>query len=231
MKTAYPIPMISLISGLKSIQLARAGRIRDVSTVRGIVMIGSSCAGKSVVVDAVRNSCKLADDGVEVPTRYITRPKRHGDNTTENRYVSTAEFEQLVATGHIGINWIRKMEGNREERYGFGKTTRGMLPIISGNNAFFDNPKSVQPAGLGDEVLIIGVYAPDSVRKQRLLSRSPDLVHQRPAEVAYRLGDSSENIINQADCLIHNYGAREALGIREVVEFIGRLLAAIRMAE
>lgn len=119
------------------------------------------------------------------------------------------------------------MEGGREERYGFRKVLGERLPVYSGNNALYDNANSVRPEGATSNSLFLGVYAPDEIRKQRLLARSPDLLKDNPAEVEYRLGDSSDNILSHIHLVVDNYGDLMEIATVEVVqliEFIHKML-------
>lgn len=210
-----------LETGLTSI--TRTDRLHGCSSIEGIVIVGSSAVGKSVIVHAIRNSRCLARSDVSVPRRYITRPKRRGDTAVENCHVSEAEFLRKVKSGHIGLRWTRKMEGDREERYGFEITKNMCFPVFSGNNAFYNNRDSVQPALLRGNLLVVGVYAPDRVREDRLYSRSPDLFRNYPDEVEYRLGDSSENIFDHVDYVVHNYGDYEGVATAEIAKFVSRI--------
>lgn len=218
----------SLITGLESVCIQNLDKFGTLEQVNGVVIVGSTCAGKSVIVDAVRQSYLALQGIIEVPKRYITRPQRANDNTTENAFVTPEEFQAKVESGEIGLHWIRKMEGGRQERYGFHQTSPDALPVYSGNNALYDNSDSVRPEGVLKNALMLGVYAPDDVRRDRLVSRSPDLLKERPDEVAYRLGDSSENILPNIHLLLNNHGQHEQVSKTEVIRLIERITCAQR---
>jgi len=150
------------------------------------------------------------------------------DNTVENAFVTPEEFQAKVDGGEIGLHWVRKMEGDREERYGFHRTTGDALPVYSGNNALYNNPESVRPDGILKNALMLGVYAPDEVRRERLVSRSPDLLKDRPEEVAYRLGDSSENMLPHIHVLVDNHGQHEQVSRADVMRLIERIACVRR---
>lgn len=121
------------------------------------------------------------------------------------------------------------MEGDREERYGFHQTATGRLAVYSGNNALYDNPNSVNPREVLKNTLMLGIYAPDDVRKDRLMQRSPDLFRDQPDEAEYRLQDSSNNILPHVHVVVDNYGELEANATVEIVKLI-ELLAQTRRA-
>lgn len=215
--------LLNIVADLESIRVGAGAEVRALTPLDGVVFVGSSCAGKSVIVDGMRQSTQLAEMGGVVPIRYISRPRRLRDSTTENRHVTMDEFEANVQSGEIAVHWVRKMERDRQERYGFTKVNDGEFPIYSGNNAFFNNPESIRPSGLHTRLLVVGVYAPDSVREERLCERSPNLLHQRPDEVLYRLGDSSANILPHVDVVVHNYGEYENIVVADVLELVSRI--------
>ncbi len=223
-----PKPSPSLVAGLESVRVQNQDKFGALEQIDGVIIVGSTCAGKSVVVDAVRQSYLALQGIIEVPKRYITRPQREKDNTVENAFVTPEEFQAKVESGDIGLHWIRKMEGDRQERYGFHRTTGDALPIFSGNNALYNNSDSVRPEDILKNAIMLGVYAPDEVRRERLVSRSPDLLKDRPDEVVYRLGDSSENMLPHVHVLVDNHGQREQVSRAEVLRLIERIACVRR---
>ncbi|MDO8648694.1 MAG: NUDIX domain-containing protein [Candidatus Peregrinibacteria bacterium] len=223
-----PKPSLSLVSGLESVRIQNQEKFDALEKIDGVVIVGSTCAGKSVVVDAIRQSYLALQGIIDVPKRYITRPQRAKDNIVENAFVTPEEFQTKVDGDEIGLHWIRKMEGDREERYGFHRTTGDALPVYSGNNALYNNSESVRPEGVLKNALMLGVYAPDDVRRERLVSRSPDLLKDRPEEVAYRLGDSSENMLPHIHVLVDNHGQHEQASRAEVMRLIERIVCVRR---
>lgn len=218
----------SLISGLESVKIQNQDKLNEPSQIESVAIVGSTCAGKSVVVDAIRQSYLAMQGIIEIPKRYITRSQRGNDNIVENEFVTAEEFQAKVESGDIGLHWVRKMEGDRKERYGFHQPTQDVLPVYSGNNALYNNPDSVRPEGILRNSLMVGIYAPDDVRRDRLVSRSPDLLRDRPDEVEYRLGDSSENMLPHIDILVNNYGQNEEISKIEIMRLIERIACVRR---
>jgi len=191
--------------------------------VDGVVVVGSTCAGKTTLANAVRDSQLVRDGRVSVPARYITRPRRANDSIEENVHVSVADFESRVRNGEIALRWSRPMESGRKEHYGFEAVPAQSLPVYSANNAVYANPTSIWPAGTLDRALLVGVHAPDEVRAQRLRERSPDLFDNCRAEVAYRLGDQSKNVLPHVAVVIDNHGELEEAAIAEIVQLVERI--------
>ena len=177
------------------------------------MIVGSTCSGKSTIVDVVRNKAKE----IVVPKRIITRPKRLNDNLIENTFRSKDEFQKMIHSGDIGLHWTRKMEGSREEQYGFESVSAEKFVVYSGNNALYDNKESVRPKETLDNHLYVGVFAPDEVRKNRLLSRSPDM---QPEELDYRLNDKSENILPHCHIIVNNFGPTENCSGADLIKLI-----------
>jgi len=216
------------IDGLDSIRVQDESKLGTLTNIDSVAIVGSTCSGKSIIVDAIRSAVELKGL-VDVPMRYITRPKRGKDNTIENTHLDGDEFQDKVDAGDIGLHWVRRMEGDREERYGFHQTDTDRLAVYSGNNALYNNPNSINPKGVLENTLILGVHAPDNVRKDRLMQRSPDLFRDQPDEAAYRLQDSSDNILPHVHAVVDNHGELEANATAEIVELI-ELLAQTRRA-
>ncbi len=223
-----PKHLPSLVSDLKSLQIKNQDKFNEPSQIDSVVIVGSTCAGKSVIVDAIRQSYLAMQGIIQIPKRYITRAQRGNDNIVENAFVTTDEFQAKVERGDIGLHWVRKMEGDRKELYGFHQPTQDVLPVYSGNNALYNNPDSVRPEGILRNSLMVGIYAPDDVRRDRLVSRSPDLLRDRPDEVEYRLGDSSENMLPHIDVLVNNYGQNEQVTKSEVMRLVERIVCIRR---
>ncbi len=179
----------------------------EISNIAGIAFVGSSASGKTTIVNSVRGYAQVGDE-VVIPRRYITRPPRRGDDMTENLHIQRADLYQKIQTGEVTVSWVRHMEGKREELYGFEATDKKKLAIYSANNDLCR-----RAGGVGRNILVVGVYAPDDVRERRLLSRSPDMSR---GETAYRLGDSSKNIVPFAHILIKNYGETETAALADV---------------
>ncbi len=213
--------MTQLLEGCRSLRVPDTARAR--TRIDSVVIIGSTCAGKTTLLDAIRDSELVSQQRVVIPPRFITRPGRHADCTTENVHLSLAEFEAKVESDEIDVSWVRHMESGREERYGFPPTPSGQLPVYSGNNAVYAKAARIRPARALDNAFLIGVYAPDPVRERRLRERSPDLYSECCEEVAYRLADRSDSILPHVDVIIDNHGALEAAALVDIVQIVGRI--------
>jgi ribose 1,5-bisphosphokinase PhnN len=139
-------------------------------------------------------------DGLAIPLRYITRPKRKNDDLVENQPVALNAFQDFIKQGRIDVWWQRPMEGSRVEHYGFAAVSRPeKLKIYSANNAIVRD-KNAKLEKLGN-YKILAMKAEHAVRADRLSKRSPDL---SPAEIEYRLGDDASDVIQKADYVIDN---------------------------
>ena len=205
--------------GLNSIRL-RSRNLERLEQISNVIFVGSSLVGKSTLVDAVRSAIKTNESLAsvfQIPKRVITRPQRANDNLIENQFATVDEFEEMVRHGNIGLHWVRKMEGNREERYGFLNMDKNKISIFSGNNAIINNKESVMPPDLLDHSLIIAVYSPDDLRNERMQERSPDLVKDKPQEVKYRLSDRAINMYPEAHIVVKNFGRFQDLVKEDIV--------------
>lgn len=204
---------------LSSIRL-RTRNLEKLKQISDVIFVGSSLVGKTTLVDAVRNAMKT-DEALasvfQIPKRVITRPQRANDNLVENQFLTTDEFEKMVQRGDIGLHWVRKMEGNREERYGFLNVDKNKIPVFSGNNAIINNKESVMPPELLKQSLIIAVYSPDDLRDERMRQRSPDLIKDKPQEVKYRLSDRAINMYPEAHLVVKNFGRYQDLAKEDLV--------------
>lgn len=212
------------LSGTRSLRVPDPERLAAVSRVECIVIVGSTCAGKTTLVDAIRRSKPYADGVVDIPVRYITRPPRGGDSLVENVHVTDDEFEARVQAGSIVLRWLRSMGPGRTIRYGFGPPRAGAFPVYSANNAIYAPGGDVRPVGAIAHALLVGVYAPDELRAERLRRRSPDLWSQ-PDEVASRLEDRAASIEPHVHVVIEDHGDLELVSPSEIVALVTRVAA------
>lgn len=218
----------ALVEGLRSIRLGQLDRIPPLESLPGIAIVGSTCSGKSTIVDAIRESELTKSAQIDVPKRCITRPQRKNDNLVENMFLTPEELTAAQDEGKLAFSWVRHMENGRTEQYGFFKPQDGALPVYSGNNALYEHPEDITPSGALEPMLFVGIYAPDEVREERLKERSPDLFRDKPDEVKYRLGDSSKNMLGHVGIVIDKHGHTSRQSEKDVLVFLERLIAARR---
>lgn len=214
---------------LNSIKL-HSEKLADLQKINSVIFVGSSLTGKTTLVDAIRQAVienpKLALY-ISIPKRVVTRPKRENDNLDENDFASYAEFDRMIQNGKIEVHWVRKMEGARTEQYGFLSAKHKTIPVYSANNAVINNRESVQPSYLLNNALIIAVYAPEKIRRERLLKRSSDLINEKPEEVAYRLSDKAANMLSYAHVVVKNFGKNMNRTKKDMVELIRLVVANV----
>jgi ribose 1,5-bisphosphokinase PhnN len=209
------------LAGLRSIRVPDPVRLTRLERIGCVVIVGSTCTGKSTLVQAIRQSSLCTQGLVDVPVRYLTRPPRGGDDTVENVYVSADEFASRSRAGEIAIAWQREIEAGRIVSYGFAAPRAGALAVYSANNALFVAGAELSPPGAFADALWIGVVAPDPLRAERLQHRSPDL-WSRPGEVARRLEDRASSVEGHVHVIVDNHGELEAVAIHEVLSLVER---------
>lgn len=211
----------------REIAEGRAVRIRDrdrlaaLGPIDAVVIVGPTCVGKTTLVAAVRDSELCATGAVDVPTRFITRPPRAGDDLVENVHVTDDELAARIAAGEVELRWIRRMDGGRTIRYGFARPRAGALPVFSANNAILAADAELLPAASLDHALRIAVHAPSELRAQRLRTRSPDL-WAHPDEVAHRLAEPTLDA--GVHVVIDNHGELEPVAKAELVALVRSLV-------
>lgn len=165
-----------------------------------IVVVGPSCAGKTTLVDSIRQA---RIPKVFVATRYVTRPRRQNDSDQENLHLCPSDFDQRKDAGEIAWSWTREMQGDKVTRYGFDKAPSGELAVYSANNALYRNSQSIHPASLVKNAIWIGATAPIEIRRQRMQERSADLSEP---EREFRLADLGSDMASHVHLLAHGYG-------------------------
>ena len=208
--------MFDIQSLILDLPLNRGGNNRDAFTEKpkNIVVIGSSGAGKTTLINFIKNGTELVKQNhVFVPKRYITREKRLGDDLVENQHTTEENFAMLVMDNEINVHWERDLGGSKREHYGFASAVNeeGVL-LYSANNAIVRPNVNLHPKQFLENSLIIGVYLPDDTRTARFGERSPDLKKDKQHEVAKRLSDSSDNILQYSDIIIDNSAPPEQVG-------------------
>lgn len=214
--------ILERVAGLSSLVVDRRSDLAQLISIKRIVIVGSSCTGKSTLVDAVRDDLELSGP-VDVPVRAITRAARQNDSFIENKTLSEAEFLAAAQRGAIEISWIRKIEGGMETRYGFKRHRADTkLSVLSGNNALLGNPESIKPTGILDkDTLWIGINAPEELRAERMKERSPDF---DPKKVAYRMGELASSVRGRVHLVIENHGENEKTAPADLVTLVKEVL-------
>jgi ribose 1,5-bisphosphokinase PhnN len=212
--------MTRAIADGRAVRVLDRARVAALGSIEAVVIVGPTCVGKTTLVDAVRDSELCASGVVDVPTRFITRTPRGGDNLVENVHVTVEDFGSRVGAGEIELCWIRRMEGGRAVRYGFARPRSGAIAVFSANNAILAFDAELSPVGALDHALVIGVHAPPEVRAQRLQQRSPDLL-AHPEEVAHRLAEPASCDVH---VVIDNFGELESVTRAEIVTLLRSLV-------
>jgi ribose 1,5-bisphosphokinase PhnN len=216
--------LVNLIDQLTTAYIQNKRMIRDLEYVDSVAVVGSSCTGKTRLVDAVRNNKDCIDANIKVPLRFISRPKRNSDRrTTENCHLARQDFLSKVENGEMQFSWTRNMEGDRTELYGFERVEKANIIVYSSNNAIFNNAESLQPKDKLSNTLILGVYAPEDVIKIRMKEKLQDIAKLNPSEITYRLSDKTINIFPYVHIVTHNYHKHEQYAESEFVQFIIKL--------
>ena len=170
-----------------------------------IIVTGSSCSGKTTFVNRIRESIKLNDE-IAIPKRYITRPKRLGDDNLENNHVSHGEFADLIKNSFINFYWPRKLKskGDEPEMYGFN-IEENKINILSANNDCFRfitrNSQQFRHLNNYEYVRFIHIHSDVETRAERINKRSPDLSDE---EVGIRISDDGMDVYGSADLVIKN---------------------------
>jgi hypothetical protein len=175
-----------------------------------IIVVGSSGNGKTTLVNGLR----AHDDQFIFPKRFITRPRRKGDDLVENEHVRPDRFDHLLGTGGIGIAWSRPLGKTRVERYGFESTEPDpdRIVVYSANNALLRDENAMVPSGFFEDCFIVLVKAPDDIRRDRMFGRSPDIAHE---EMDIRIRDNGLDLVPKAHLVIdtHSFGPDHAVAL------------------
>lgn len=214
--------LAALVAATRSLRFERAAPSR----IDAIAIVGATCSGKTTVVAAVRAA---AIEGVDVPRRFVTRAPRPDDAAAEAGYLTPEQLDAAIAAGDVGVWWSRELEVGRAERYAFALPAPGSLPVYSANNALYA-PGNAHPAGAFVNALLIGVYAPDAVRDQRLRARSPALLRDRPNEARARMAERADAMRSRVHIVIQNHGALEADAPADLVALVRAVQLRYRCA-
>lgn len=215
--------LVNLIKGFSTIRIGGRQFTGQCRVFKGVIIVGSSCSGKTTLIDRIRNSELCRSGKLSVPLRYTTRTKRQNDSSRENSYISKEVFLKMIEGSQLRFYWKKRFDAFREESFGFADLPAASLPVYSGNNGLLYNKGSVYPPAILGSMLFIGVYAPDEVRKDRLLKRSPDLALTKPEELQYRIEDSSEGMLGKVHLIVNNYGPCMQNSKQDIIGLLGRI--------
>ncbi|MBA3453000.1 MAG: hypothetical protein H0T42_07905 [Deltaproteobacteria bacterium] len=213
--------MTRAIAEGRAVRIVDRERLAALGSIEAVVIVGPTCVGKTTLVAAVRDSELCTSGAVDVPTRFITRVPRGGDDLVESVHVTDDEFVARVAAGEIELRWTRQLDRGRTVRYGFAPPRSGALPVFSANNAILGDAAQLLPSNGLDRALRIAVHAPTELRAHRLRTRSPDL-WGHPEEVAHRLAEPG--LSDQVHILVENHGELEAVAKTELVTLVRSLV-------
>lgn len=162
------------------------------SRYESLVVVGSSGAGKTTLVNGLRIA--EFNDDVVIPKRFITRPPRQGDDLNENEHVSKSDFASAVRGGAISPYWQRPLDNGRVEQYGFASVDSedSRLRVYSANNAFLRDTNPSVEAVLKSSLVIVALTS-SGIRDRRLGSRSPDMGQ---GERDVRLSDHGSDLLD-----------------------------------
>lgn len=170
---------------------------------QAVIIVGSSGAGKTTLVNFIKNETDLVEKGiVTVPKRFITREKRDGDDLDENKHVTWDVFLAGTMDGTIPVFWERNLGGEKKERYGFESVPdSSSITLYSANNAMVEPGSGLSPTNLLENALIIGLHVPDAERWERF---SKDIITKETAQANIRKSDHADNVFKYADLIIRN---------------------------
>jgi len=181
-------------------------KFRELANIQGVAFVGSSCSGKTAILKSVLTSIAKSPD-VVIPKRYITTAPRQEDDPRESCCITAEYFMRKVERGEFFASWAKGSTA-----YGFEKTDGTKLPLYFANNDFFRNVDCVRR-----NILILGIYAPDEIRQQRLLSHSP---HTEITEMRELLGEPSMTIVPHVHVILKNFGETEESTLKDVCTLI-----------
>lgn len=210
----------------------RDRNLANLERIDRIIFVGSTCVGKSTLETAMRNvyhTDQLLSERVSVPQRVATRQPRKDDGD-DIYFCSVEDFWRMVTANALGLYGIKRMENGREEPYGFLKPAEGTLPVFFANNQTLKNKTSVQPDSILENALIVLIYAPDSVREERLRQRSPQLFVEYLDEVAFRLSaeERAIKLVSETHLIVKNYGRYADRAAQDIVTLLGGIIIESR---
>lgn len=168
-----------------------------------VVVVGGSGAGKSTLAHGALMSSELCDR-CEVVRRISTREPRDGDAEDGVRSVPWNEFYRIVERSELILSWERPLSDGSLIGYGCLPPVETKLPIAMGGHGIYTNFASVRPIGTVERCLLVGIYAPSSVRYERILLRSPDVIARGQSYVDRMLAHDDQRMLESVDIVINN---------------------------
>ncbi len=174
-----------------------------------IAVVGESCSGKTYLTQKAMQEAGVAEV-CDPATRALERDWRPGDSYAENRMWSVDPTHDVPAVRRNGytIETVKPAANKSVEMYYFDITNSDKVPVIPANLGFIQRPNNVFPF-IVPETIVIGVFAPQEVREQRLGSRNPELFKSRPEDASHRLSDLSKLVLERSHFVLHNYEDNE----------------------
>jgi len=199
--------------GFSSVRVLRTARLEPVGQPTAVVLVGGTCAGKSTLAKALA----LSSPRWSVAARFTTRPSRGRDELEDTTVVSWAEFGDRYESGTFALAWERPMPDGTAIGYGCIQPSAGTTPIFVAGHGLYTNAASVRPKDALSSALIVGVLAPERVRRVRLKSRSADL---DPNLTRALLAHDDQAMLAAADIVVDNYGDHEATAARDFISAV-----------
>ena len=185
-----------------------------------VYITGPSCAGKTSCIEYLKDK----NEGIfNFPLRVITRPGRNYDESNENTFLDKEVFKRKRKNNEdFFLNWVRPMEENRKEYYGFYEddAAEDKINIFSCNNALILNNDSVQPDNIFNiyQSLFVAVWVPADIRMKRMKERTPEYSEKVINYRIYR--ESLDGHFGKIDLKLDNYSRKLEESGEELYNFI-----------
>jgi ribose 1,5-bisphosphokinase PhnN len=216
--------LVVALRSLPSVDVRQLDRISALAPqYLSIVMVGGMCAGKSMLAHGAEARPDLSGR-CEVTRRYATREPRVGDAADGVTSVRWDEFRARREAGDFALSWVRPLPDGLSIGYGCLRPHTDVTPIFMAGHGVYTNKETVLPQNALENALIVGVYAPISVRSERLRHRSPDVVALGQTTVDKLLAHDDEVMFRHADLVIQNHGDHEKSSLQDFANVLALLL-------
>ncbi len=175
---------------------------------RVVVLNGASAAGKSRLLAGIQRIAieSRVLPGLRILQRTTTRSPRTNESlSTENRYLTHAEFEREAQAGRLDLHWRRRISTNLEHRYGFSLapelTTGGLLVLSANNYLDWRGHPILQSLRRRNRLMIVRIWASLETRLRRLRERKPPL---SAPELSARIADVPADQLPPVDFVVPN---------------------------